>query len=305
VARRGARRFVHAAAIALLALAGAGPACARVDDTADEDAGPIRGSLRHDYIPAPSLGQTAHSVRVYLPSSYDRPESARRRYPVIVLLHGWPGGDGNWPGHGRAAVTLDSMSANGTIPEVIALMPNGNGIGILGRSLYLNSFDGRSRMEDFVAHDLVAWADSTFRTLPDSTHRGVIGLSEGGTAAINLAFKHPGVFGACGGMSGQYRLAKDVGMKSVFGPEPGATRMREANSPTLYADRIVDQLHHESIYFDCGRSDGLREDNREFDRRLTALGVPHTYREFPGHHGWGYWKAHLRDALLAVTAKMR
>ena len=37
-------------------------------------------------------------VRVWLPPSYDRPESAGRHYPVVLFLHGWPGGEGNWPG---------------------------------------------------------------------------------------------------------------------------------------------------------------------------------------------------------------
>ena len=39
--------------------------------------------------------------------------------------------------------------------------------------------------------------------------------------------------------------------------------------------------------------------------KLETLGVPHTYREYSGGHGWGYWRVHLRDALLAVTARMR
>jgi len=69
-------------------------------------------------------------VRVYLPPSYSQPVAASRRYPLIVLLHGWPGGDGNWLGEGRAAVTLDSMIAGGSVPEVIALMPNANGGGV-------------------------------------------------------------------------------------------------------------------------------------------------------------------------------
>src|SRR5512143_1209825 len=257
------------------------------------------GRVVQTTFPAPSMGDSTRSVRVYLPPGYDRPEAAGRRYPVVVLLHGWPGGDGNWPGHGRAAETLDSLSARGAIPEVIAVMPNGNGVGLLGRQGWLNSVDGRARMEDMVWRDLVRWTDRTYRTRADSAHRAVVGLSEGGSAALNIAFKHPGVFNACGGLSGQYVLARDVGMKAVWGDEPTATRVREENSPTLYADRIVASLRHQVIYFQCGTGDGEREDNRRLHRKLTELGVPHTYEEFPGVHGWGYWKIHLREALIA------
>ena len=270
-------------------------------------AGPAEGQGRivQLTLPAPSMNEAARSVRVYLPPSYDRHEAAQRRYPVVYLLHGWPGGDGNWPGHGRAAETLDSLSARGAIPEVIAVMPSGNGIGLLGRQGWLNSYDGKARMEDFVWKDLVGWTDRTYRTKPDSAHRALIGLSEGASAAINIAFKHPGVFGACGGLSGEYVLGHDIGMKAVWGDEPTATRIRQENSPTLYAGRIAASLKRQVIYFDCGTMDGELDDNRQFDRTLTGLGVPHVYHEFSGMHGWGYWKVHLRDALITCLERMK
>jgi enterochelin esterase-like enzyme len=229
-----------------------------------------------------------------------------KRYPLVVLLHGWPGGDGNWLGQGRAAVTLDSMIASHAIPEVIALFPNANGGGALGRSMYLNAHDGRFNIQDFLVRDLVAWADRTLRTRPEPGARALIGLSEGGSAAMNLALRNPGVFGACASLSGEFRLARAFGLKGVIGPEPGATRMLADNSPLLYIDRIVAQARRQTLYFDCGLGEHeWLAQNRAFDRRLTALGIPHRYNEFPGGHGWGYWRVHLRDALLAVTARMK
>ena len=38
-----------------------------------------------------------------------------------AVLHGWPGGNGNWPGSGRADNTLDSLIAHHRIPDVINL----------------------------------------------------------------------------------------------------------------------------------------------------------------------------------------
>jgi S-formylglutathione hydrolase FrmB len=254
---------------------------------------------------APSLHEAGRTVRVYLPPSYDRPESAHRRYPVVYLLHGWPGSDGNWFSLGKAAATADSLIARGQIPEVLLVCPNGNGRGLLGLSLYINSWDGRSRMEDFIVQDVVQWTDSTFRTVRSPVARAIIGLSEGGNAALNLAFRHPDVFGACAGHSGEYRISKGFGSGRVLGPEPGASRLLAENSPALYADRIAPQLRRQVIYFDIGVSDEDLEDNRAFDRRLDELGVPHTYHEFPGSHTWRYWTTHLRDSLVVVTARMR
>jgi enterochelin esterase-like enzyme len=157
-----------------------------------------RGTIVHETFNAPSIHDPKRSVRVYLPPSYDRPESAGRRYSAVYLLHGWPGGDGNWPGSGDAGTTLDTLIARGAIPEVIAVMPNGNGVGLLGRSLYLNTFDGVSRMEDYIARDLVTWVDSTYRTRREASQRALIGLSEGASAAVNITFRHPDTFGGCG-----------------------------------------------------------------------------------------------------------
>ena len=245
--------------------------------------------------------------RVYFPASYDAPESRERRYPVIVFLHGWPGSEGNWPGQGRALQTLDQMSAAGEIPEVIALFPDGGGTGMLGRSIWLNAAGGKSNMEDYVVHDLPAWADSTLRTRPGPRWRGVIGLSDGATAAVNFVLRHPDVFGACGAHSGDFRLRKDMSSGRVFGDEPGATRLRAEYSPLEYLPRVAAAAKSQEsvIYFDCGTDDESMADNRELDAMMTKLGVPHVFHEFPGSHDWGYWRTHLHESLRTVTSRMR
>ncbi len=198
------------------------------------------------------------------------------------------------------------MIANRAIPEVIALFPNANAHGILGRSLYLDAWDGSFDVQGFLVRDLVAWADRTWRTRPQPAARALIGLSEGGSAAMNLTLRHPDVFGACASLSGEFRLRRSFGLKGVLGPEPGATRMLTENSPLLYIGAVAAQAKRQVLYFDCGLQEHeWLDQNREFNDRLTALDIPHTYNEFPGGHGWGYWKIHLRDALLAVTAHMR
>src|SRR6185503_5930754 len=156
-----------------------------------------KGTVERVTMAAPSVGDAHRTVRVYLPADYAT--SATRRYPVVYLLHGWPGSDGNWFSMGHAPQIADSMIANGEIPSVILVCPNGSGRGLEDRTFFMNSQDGRLRMEDYIAHDVVAWTDSTFRTLTAPRDRAVIGLSDGATAAVNLVFRHTDVFGACGG----------------------------------------------------------------------------------------------------------
>jgi len=262
-----------------------------------------KGTVVRLHMASPALHDGSRSVRVYLPAGYD--QARDRRYPVVYMLHGWPGGNGNWPGSGRADVTLDSLIASDAIPPVIAVWPDGNGIGLIGRSVYVNSWDGRSRMEDFIVRELQAYIDSVYRTRREARMRGIMGLSDGGFAAFNLAFKHPDVFGAAASHSGYFRLKRDVSIQRVLGDDPGAARMAAENSPLDFLPRVAPGLTGMPLYFDCGTSDEDLASNRELDHALTKLGVPHTYHEFSGNHGWGYWKSHLHQSLRALTERMR
>jgi S-formylglutathione hydrolase FrmB len=257
--------------------------------------GSNKGTVMRLQMAAPSVGESARTVRVYLPPSYSRPEAAQRRYPVVYMLHGWPGSDGNMLEMGHADDTADSLIARGEIPELIMVFPNGGGAGLFGRSYWINSFDGKKRVADYVTHDLIAWMDSRFRTSARASGRGIIGLSEGADAAVNLTFRHPDLFSACGGHSGDYVLDKELGTAGFLGPEPGATRLLEENSPRLYVDRIVAQVKKQHIYFDCGLSDESLAHNRAFHATLDSLGIRHEYHEFPGSHSWGYWGSHFRE----------
>ena len=262
-----------------------------------------QGAVERHSVPSPTLGG-ARTIRVYLPASYRKPGCEQRRYPVVYLLHGWPGSDGNWFGLGGAARSADTLIAQGRVPELILVCPNGN-CGLIGRTMYMNALRGTCRMEDYIAQDVVGWVDSTFRTIATASARGVLGLSDGGTGALNFAFRHPAVFGAAASLSADLVLdPSEFGLGSMIRHGPDAEQRIAQFSPERAAAQRVGQLRTQVLYFDCGTSDESLEENRSFHRTLVALGVPHAYQEFPGSHTWGYWRSHFRDALLAITARM-
>jgi S-formylglutathione hydrolase FrmB len=60
-----------------------------------------------------------------------------------------------------------------------------------------------------------------------------------------------------------------------------------------------------AIYVDVGREDQLTADrNRAFDAELTALGVPHRFRTWPGVHDWRYWHRHVGEGLAWLGARI-
>jgi S-formylglutathione hydrolase FrmB len=147
---------------------------------------------------SPSLNE-GRDVSVYLPEGYD-PDGIDR-YPVIYFLHG-----------ANCTFTvcyeylisiLDDLIGTGAIRPIIMVRPDGYGCawgGVNGCS-WVNS-DLQGAFEDYVAYDVVAFADSTYRTIPNANRRALLGHSMGGFGVMHTALKHPDIFGAVAAHSG-------------------------------------------------------------------------------------------------------
>ena len=285
-------RGPRAALFAAVALAAASAAPAR---EASRD-------LRLGY-PAAALGQAARDVRVHLPASYGADSARGRRYPVVYLLHGFPGGSGDWLGRAHAGEVADSLAASGSAPEVILVCPDGDR-GFFGRSMWADRWDGSFPLARSLMDDLIPWVDARFRTLARGADRAIIGLSDGATGGLALLRDHPGQFAAWGGHSGGYELEMGFGMRGVVGPGPAGDRRLESMSPLSWIRTRDDLPHGVRLYFDCGRDDEDVGGNRQLHARLDSLGVAHTWNEFPGSHTWDYWRSHLHQSLVAVCRGM-
>src|SRR5262245_5819902 len=68
---------------------------------------------------------------IYLPADYEHSE---RSYPVVYLLHGYTDDNTGWLQFGEINRFADKAIADGTIPPMIIVMPNGDS------SFYVNSF---------------------------------------------------------------------------------------------------------------------------------------------------------------------
>lgn len=253
--------------------------------------------------PAPALGQRARDVRVHLPRSYDEPGASERRYPVVYLLHGFPGGSGDWLRRAHAGEIADSLAASGLIPEVILVCPEGSR-GFFGRTLWADRWDGSFPLARSFVDDLVPWVDATFRTRARAEDRALIGLSDGATGGLALLRAHAAVFSAWAGHSGDYRLRMDFGMRSVVGPEPAGTQRLQTLSPFASLRSRDDVPAGARLYLDCGREDEDIADSRALHARFDSLGIAHTWNEFEGSHTWDYWRRHLQQSLVAVCRGM-
>jgi pimeloyl-ACP methyl ester carboxylesterase len=148
------------------------------------------------------LGDTStRTTPVYLPPGYA--EKADQRYPVVYFLHGFSGSGPQWLNVSAFSPNvpdrLDALIAAGTIPPVIGVFIDG--WTSLGGSQWINS-EGIGRYRDYVARDMVAWTDKTFRTIAKGAARALIGKSSGGYGAWVISRFHPDVFHHIGVHSG-------------------------------------------------------------------------------------------------------
>ena len=219
--------------------------------------------------------------RIYLPPEYL--ESEERRFPVLYMLHGAGGNYTEW-GDSNLPEQLDDMIVQGTIQPMIAVMPEGNG------RTYFANWDNGPRYSDYLAEDVVAQVDARFRTLPVQSARAIGGLSMGGLAAMQVAMRHPSVFGVVGAHSPSIRLEPDPELWFMSGES-----FLEHNPIWLArnwagADRMV-------YWLDVGEDDWWRPNIEELHDDIVADGLNVSWHIFPGTHEAEYWIAHVPEYL--------
>jgi enterochelin esterase family protein len=155
---------------------------------------------------------------IYTPPGYDK--NKKKRYPVLYLQHGGGENEYGWAEQGKTALIMDNLIAEGKAEEFIIVMDNGTWTmprpaapaqrpaaparpqgaqQAPGMGLPSNWADG---FMNTLIKDIIPMVDSRYRTIADSKHRAMAGLSMGGmqTKAITLA--NPDVFSALGIFSG-------------------------------------------------------------------------------------------------------
>jgi putative tributyrin esterase len=319
--------------LALLALAPAIPAGAQPT---------ARGTVRVDTLWSQALG-TRKQLLVWLPPSYGR--DAARRYPVAYYLHGLWGSETDWTRQGRLDVTLDSLTSAG-LPEMIVVMPDGDDAWYTTWNTLGNAADCQRdstrrepaatycvpwpHYDDYVAHEVVAHVDATYRTLAERRHRAIAGLSMGGYGAVTLALRYPEQFAAAASHSGvlaplyvgPHPYAEPVRWATTIGNAEFTGRLAPsmllafgrdtlgwlARDPGHMARRLAARRGGggpmPALFVDVGRDDPFVDQSRAFHATLRSLGVSHEYAERPGAHTWDYWRTHARESLAWLAARI-
>jgi enterochelin esterase-like enzyme len=129
-------------------------------------------------------------VIVFLPPGYA--SNKNRRYPVVYALHGYSIGAEQWTHEIHVPQTIEGAFAQGA-QDMIVVLPDSKTVH--NGSMYSSSVT-TGDFENFIAHDLVAYVDAHYRTIPHRSARGLVGHSMGGYGASRIGMKHSDVFGS-------------------------------------------------------------------------------------------------------------
>ncbi len=232
---------------------------------------------RHFY--RSSIAGDERDFLVYTPPGYE--PGARKRYPVLYLLHGYSDEASAWTSVGLANVILDNLIARKQAQPMILVMPLGYGTmdvvkggwaGLRNREFWQTNLD---KFRDTLLYEVMPQAEKAYRIAADPKHRAIAGLSMGGTESLLVGlnaldrFAHIGAFSS-GGLNTNYT--------ALF--------------PTLDAKA---NAKLRLLWIACGDQDGLLTANQQLIAWLKSQGVRYTWVQAPGQHSFRVWRRNLAE----------
>ncbi|WDL98651.1 alpha/beta hydrolase [Alicyclobacillus sp. ALC3] len=222
--------------------------------------------------------QEERTIKVCLPPGYD----STRNYPVVYCQ------DGNeFFTHGRIATISNQMVAEGRLDPLLIV-----GIAVNRAHRTEDYAVGGARSEayrQFVANECVPYVESQYRV--DAGRRILAGVSLGAAASLNLALSDTASFPWLLLFSG------------AFYPEAQSAARFSTSLSDLSCYMIVGR-QETKLETDTGTHNfhRLSEQMRDI---LIAGGADVSYHEGDGEHLWGFWQAHLPDALEFVQSHVK
>jgi len=259
-----------------------------------------------DYLLVPSkILKSDRKYSIYLPADY---ETSQRSYPVLYLLHGSGGDQGNWIDYGDVQSIADNTINSGKATPMIIVMPDAT----TGRSGYFNDIKGDWNYEDFFFQELIPFVEKKYRVKAQKRSRAVSGLSMGGGGTLMYALHRPEMFSAAYPISAYVGPLNFEAAKARFGRDnpnlPDSTMQKyyaRHNAISLINDMPEAQKKAVKWFIDCGDDDALDEGNFLAHLAMRKKEIPHEFRIFNGGHNWTYWRTALPNVLEFVSASFR
>jgi len=235
------------------------------------------GVVHHHFYKSGLVGDQ-RDFYVYTPPAYD--PSAKAKYPVLYLLHGFSDDASGWIAVGRANVILDNLIASGKAKPMLVVMPLGYG----APEIVKRGFGGfndddllrRKNFEKFTSTlltEVIPQVEKQYRVSEDRNSRAIAGLSMGGSESLLTGLNNLDKFAWMGAFSSG-GLGEDFAADFPLLDSSANSKIR-------------------LLWIACGTDDELITRNRSFREWLKSKGIHHDDIETPGAHTWMVWRRNL------------
>ncbi|MCR4411636.1 MAG: alpha/beta hydrolase-fold protein [Thermoguttaceae bacterium] len=249
--------------------------------THGDGAEPVVHRLRSDR----QSGETL--VKVLVP---DRREQGSR-FPVLYVLPVEPGEERHY-GDGLEEVVRHDLHNK---HRVICVLPTFSRLPWYAD----HPSDPGLRQESYLLHDVLPLVERSYPARTDREGRLLVGFSKSGWGAYSLLLRHPDVFGKAAAWDAPLTetAPQRFGMGPIFGTQANFENYRITS---LLARRASDLGPRPRLVL-LGYGN-FREAHVAAHRQMTALNIPHVYRDGPQRkHDWhSGWLAEAVAALMAA-----
>lgn len=217
------------------------------------------------------------------------PEKQDGRFPVVYLLHGYSDNYATW------VTNVPSIKIYADRMNIMIVCPDGG----FSSWYYDSPVDSTMKYETHIIREVLPFIDSHYPTIPDRSHRAIVGHSMGGHGALYLALKHTGLFGAAGSMSGGVDI-RPFKRNWDLQKRLGDTVTYAAQWDSMTVITMIDRYPARTLamMIDCGTGDFFHTVNKHLHEKLLSLNIPHDYIERPGQHSWNYWTNAIEYQLI-------
>ena len=211
---------------------------------------------------------------VYLPPSYYA--GTDRTYPVVYLLHGQNSSSASFLNVDHIGAFMDGLIADGTVEEMIVVMPN-SGKNAFYRDSEGDVSDNAGPWRSHLTEEFIPMVDAAYRTIPDAAHRGVSGISMGGYGAMTIGSTRPDLFSS-------------VGVHMGWLPDDALEALQSLTA---------EQLAAYDFYLDVGEQDTTvgTEGTLKVHAYLESVGKDHGFSLREGGHNSGFYMAGMAASM--------
>jgi enterochelin esterase-like enzyme len=223
------------------------------------------------------LQGATRQIFVYTPPGYDKNRS--QRYPILYLFHGNNDLAAGWTMAGRANLVLDNQIAEKKTVPMIVVMPWGHALPFGARPA-AGQPTNNDLFGQYLINDVMPLIESRYRVAPGRARRAIVGLSMGGTQALQIGLAHRDLFATIG----------------LFGA--GLTR---ADFDTRFGKTLAEPASPRTklnlVFVGIAREDAAHARAKELTEALRSHNLPVRYHETEGGHTYPVWRKLLVETL--------